>query len=237
MVIEMNFVRFSLTQHFSPTSAAIIGAISTLNKGLWLARAKQLESFVQQKPLKRRLVERDYYLELSVAFILRRYIRFGNLPRLDRFPELMDAYSFLFLYWSIRKNLSDAGRSRLDGMVRDGLNQTIGPLAFEFLAVAHVLNRGFEIAFADLEGYGRVDLIARKDNCEIEIECKHIGSGCQAITRDDFQELIDAVLVNRTSACLKDLNSGLCCINLNTKDQTSSPRRSGGLTDAAALVG
>ena len=72
------------------------------------------------------------------------------------------------------QGLSPLGRARLRGMLIDGLKSDHGLLALEneITTATHLLSRGFDVEFHDIEAGGGIDLIARKDTVEIEVECK-----------------------------------------------------------------
>ena len=72
------------------------------------------------------------------------------------------------------QKLNGAGRNRLRGMLVDGLKTDKGLLAVqqEMATAVHLMRRGFDVEFFDLENGGGVDFIARRDDIEIEVECK-----------------------------------------------------------------
>ncbi|MEO3435117.1 hypothetical protein [Inquilinus sp. CAU 1745] len=73
--------------------------------------------------------------------------------------------------------LSLHGQSRLRGMLRDGLKNDRGlsAIAFEMEVAGHLLRRGFDVQFHDLE-HGKFDFIACLDGIEIEVECKRASA-------------------------------------------------------------
>jgi hypothetical protein len=50
-----------------------------------------------------------------------------------------------------------------------------GPLAFEMKTVAHLMKRGFNVEFHDIDEGGGFDYLATNEDVEIEIECKFVS--------------------------------------------------------------
>lgn len=74
----------------------------------------------------------------------------------------------------IYEGLTPNGRSRLRGMLLDGLKEEKGllPLQHEISTAVHLVRLGFDVEFHDLETGGGFDFLAKKGDAEIEIECK-----------------------------------------------------------------
>ncbi|MDO8789922.1 MAG: hypothetical protein Q7J42_17740 [Sulfuritalea sp.] len=74
----------------------------------------------------------------------------------------------------IYERLSAVGKHRLRGMLLDGIKEDKGLLSIqhEVSTAVHLMCRGFDVEFHDLEQGGGFDFVARKDSVEIEIECK-----------------------------------------------------------------
>jgi hypothetical protein len=74
----------------------------------------------------------------------------------------------------IYEHLSANGKHRLRGMLLDGIKEDKGLLSIqhEVSTAVHLMIRGFDVEFHDLEQGGGFDFVARKDNVEIEVECK-----------------------------------------------------------------
>lgn len=72
------------------------------------------------------------------------------------------------------ERLSEVGKRRLRGVLLDGLKEDKGLLSIqhEITTAVHLMSRGFDVEFHDMERGGGVDYIARKDGVEIEVECK-----------------------------------------------------------------
>ncbi|WP_433704453.1 hypothetical protein [Paraburkholderia sacchari] len=72
------------------------------------------------------------------------------------------------------EQLSESGRRRLRGVLLDGLKEDKGLLSIqhEIATAVHLISRGFDVEFQDMEHGGGVDFVAKKEGVEIEVECK-----------------------------------------------------------------
>lgn len=70
--------------------------------------------------------------------------------------------------------LSERGKRRLRGVLLDGLKEDKGlsSIQHEIATSVHLMSRGFDVEFHDLETGGGFDLLARNGDIEIEVECK-----------------------------------------------------------------
>ncbi|HVZ46884.1 MAG TPA: hypothetical protein VHA82_23965 [Ramlibacter sp.] len=70
--------------------------------------------------------------------------------------------------------LSAAGQRRLQGRLIDGIQSEQGLLAVqhEVTTVSHLMTRGFDVECHDLEHGGGFDFLTRRDEVELEVECK-----------------------------------------------------------------
>jgi len=86
-------------------------------------------------------------------------------------------YCFVANIARVHEKLGDGGKSRLLGAVRSGLEKEagLGPLDFEMKIAAHLMSRGFDVDFHDLENGGGYDFLASSDGRETEVECKYIS--------------------------------------------------------------
>lgn len=76
------------------------------------------------------------------------------------------------------ERLSESGRRRLRGVLLDGLKEDKGLLSVqhEITTAIHLMSRGFDVEFHDMEHGGGFDYVARKEGIEIEVECKMFSS-------------------------------------------------------------
>ena len=83
-------------------------------------------------------------------------------------------YAFSASIVRIYDKLSPVGRTRLRGMLVDGLkpDNNLLSLQHEITTAVHLVSLGFDIEFNDLENGSGVDFIGRRDDLELEVECK-----------------------------------------------------------------
>ena len=117
-----------------------------------------------------------FELELAFASLHKRYRITGKYPRKNITIEQQRFLSFVAVVGRCYNRLSQRGKNRLRGMLLDSLKSDYGlaPLAYEMKIVAHLLNRGFDVTFHDLETGGNFDYLAAKDDIKIAIECKFV---------------------------------------------------------------
>ena len=87
-------------------------------------------------------------------------------------------YSFVAAVVRAHAILSERGKARLAGAIRSALEKEagLGPLAFEMKMAVHLMSRGFDVEYHDLESGGGYDFLARREAVEFEVECKHVSA-------------------------------------------------------------
>ena len=101
------------------------------------------------------------------------------------------------------------------GMLRSALKSDdgFGPLAFEMKTVAHLMKRGFNVEFHDIEEGGGFDYLATNETVEIEIECKFIsGDLGRKIHLKEFHQLSTVLLPEMSNAL--DQSDGGCLVRI-----------------------
>jgi hypothetical protein len=69
------------------------------------------------------------------------------------------------------------------------------PFAFEIGMAVHLMRRGWDVDFADYSGSDRFDLLARRQNVEIEMEVKSpSGDAGRKIHRKEMNRLADLMM-------------------------------------------
>lgn len=111
------------------------------------------------------------------------YEAMSEFERTGQFPEEITSrsynslLSFIVLVIRVHQRISAEGKRRIEGILRGGLKDDVGLswFAHELAVAAHLMSRGFEVNFNDLENGGGFDFLALKDDQSLEIECKHIS--------------------------------------------------------------
>ncbi len=91
--------------------------------------------------------------------------------------EGLDGYDLVaFAAGTVRcyERLTERGKRRLRGVLLDGLKEDKGlsSVQHEMTTAVHLMSRGFDVEFQDMEQGGNFDFVARKADIELEVECK-----------------------------------------------------------------
>jgi hypothetical protein len=135
---------------------------------------KRVAGFIAQEqtnPMLTAHFEQTFGLEFALARA-RRYKR--STGRLPKGPEFDRLHGFLIPAHRIHRMLPEAIRLPFEGRLRDAVNGMHGarPFAYEIAIASHLMQKEWDIEFADYAGLGRFDLLARKGSIEVEVECK-----------------------------------------------------------------
>lgn len=119
---------------------------------------------------------REYHgTELRLCALLVDISDSGQYPQTISDEPLYELFSFAAGFVKIYDNSSCKGKTRLKGMLLDGLktDKGLASLKHEISTAIHLMIRDFDVEFYDLENDGGgVDFIARGNGIELEIECK-----------------------------------------------------------------
>lgn len=143
----------------------------------WEKCLADLKSQLEALPNLANYVSSRYPIELAMDRALAEYKVRGSPDVQITSRRQYELYAFVATVFEVHLRLGDAGKKRLSGMIRDGLRSDKGlaSLRHEMSTAIHLMSRGFDVEFVDLER-GGVDYIARNDKFELEIECKSISA-------------------------------------------------------------
>jgi hypothetical protein len=144
----------------------------------WRSRIEALKSELSSNPLWQEFLLDRYGLELAFGDVHRHLRISGRCPWPPKTAEQYRLYSFLAVAVQVHAGLGVHGQARFAGALQSSLEKEfgLGPLAFEMKTVAHLISRGFEVEFHDLESGGGYDFMAISGAMEIEVECKHLSA-------------------------------------------------------------
>ena len=197
-----------------PAQMARLVAITGWNP--WRHRLAWLQEQVQANPTMPYFIVERFGLELAFDQVRRHYKQSGRYPWPPETAEQLRFYSVLAMITRCHHRLSSAGKTRLKGMLEDALKSDYGiaPLAFELKIVAHLMMRGFDVIFHDMEEGGGFDYLAKNNDVEIEVECKFVsGDIGRKIHLKKFHQL-GTVLLSETANVL-DHDCGGCLIHIS----------------------
>lgn len=158
---------------------------------------KRIAAFEKQEranPLLADHFRTNFPLEFALAKARRYRKSTGRLPKGSEYDPL---YSFLLPAQRIHAALPSAARSPFEGRLRDAINGAHGarPFAYEINIATHLMQKGWDVEFADYAGTARFDFLARMNTVEVEIECKTTSNDTgRKIHRQEVTRLGDLLL-------------------------------------------
>lgn len=167
-------MKFSIDIHDTEVPLLLDGLIQITGAEPWKRRFEWLHREISENPFMEEWLRERCSIEWTFNEILRSRDLVSQRPfRVDNIAQ----YELLaFAAGIVRsyEHLSDRGRRRLRGVLLDGLKEDKGLLSIqhEMSTAVHLMSRGFDVEFHDMENGGGFDFVARKDNFEIEVECK-----------------------------------------------------------------
>ena len=199
----------------------------------WEKRVAWLREQVRVNPTMPYFVEERFGLELAFARVRQHYDKTGRYTWPPKSAEQVRLYSFLAMIVRCHQRLRSEGKKRLSGMLVDALKGEYGlaSLAFEMKVVAHLMARGFDVEFHDIEEGGGFDFLASNDDVEMEVECKFVSGDIGRQIHLKRLHQLGTVLLPEMTAALEDLNGGrLIRISIpgrlgGTKEQHDEIRR------------
>ncbi len=145
----------------------------------WKCRINALKSELNSNPFWSSFLLEHHGLEVAFGDVRQHLKTTNRLPWPPRTAEEHRLYSFLAMVTQVYAKLTPSAQKKLKGALRSSLNMNygLGPLAFEMTIVAHLISRGFNVKFHDLEGKnGGYDFLAVLGSTKIEVECKHVSA-------------------------------------------------------------
>jgi hypothetical protein len=169
-------------------------------------RIRNYEKHTKRDPLLAEHFRRTYALEYALYNACKYRRSTGRVPKASEFDVL---YAFAVPAMRIHERLLESARRPFEGKLQDFVNGTYGarPFAYEIGIATHLMQKGWDVEFADLCGSAQFDFLCRLGNAEIEIECK--------TTSGDTGRKIHRQVVNRFADMLTPVTKALlddaCC--------------------------
>jgi hypothetical protein len=145
----------------------------------------------------------NFHLEWLFAAAREYYANKGQLPPDHVFDPL---YSFLVSAHRIFTHISSSAKTEFASKLRGFITGQFGirPFAYELTIAMHLMSKGWDVVFADIEKVGNFDFLASKDGLEIEMECKTTsGDSGRQIHRFEMSRL--GTLIDPALAELSDV--------------------------------
>jgi hypothetical protein len=170
-------MRFSIDVSPDELEALHSSLLAITGPDPWERAADWVLQQIAANPFMREWLHERYIIAIKLRESLIERRGTGHFSTMAR--ELGDYRLISFVTGVARayEGLSAQGKVRLRGMLLDGLKSDHGllPLENEITTAAHLLSRGFDVEFHDMETGSGVDFIARNGGIEIELECKMVS--------------------------------------------------------------
>jgi hypothetical protein len=172
-------------------------AVDWVSGPIGAAVDKRIAGFEQQErtnPLLASHFRNNYPLEFALDKARKYRKSTGRLPRGQEYDAV---YSFLISAHRIHNALPPEVRIPFEGRLREAMNGINGarPFAYEINIATHLIQKGWDVEFIDYSGLARFDLLARRGDIEIEVECKTTsGDTGRKIHRQEVNRLADLLL-------------------------------------------
>lgn len=143
----------------------------------WRRRLEWLQEQVRSNPTMPSFLRERFGFELAFEQVRRHQNQSGRYPWPPQTAEQQRCYSLLAMVTRCHHRLGLVGKKRLKGMIEDALKSDYGfaPLAFEMKIAAHLMSKGFNVIFHDMEEGGGFDYLIENEGVEMEIECKFVS--------------------------------------------------------------
>lgn len=167
-------MRFSIDVHDTEVAGLLSGLVQITGIDPWNRRFEWLHREINENHFMEDWLRERCLIEWTMNDMLRNP---SLVPRRPFRIENIAQYELIgFAAGTVRtyERLSEVGKRRLRGALLDGLKEDKGLLSIqhEITTAIHLMSRGFDVEFHDMECGGGFDYIARKDDVEIEVECK-----------------------------------------------------------------
>lgn len=159
---------------------------------------KRVAAFERQErsnPLLGNHFREHFALEFALAEARKYRRNTGRLPKGSAGYD--DLYGFLVPTHRIHAALPAEVRRAFEGRLFGALNGAHGirPFAYEISIATHLMQRRWDVTFADYTGVDRFDLLARRGDIEVELECKSTsGDTGRKVHRQEVHRLADLIL-------------------------------------------
>lgn len=143
----------------------------------WKRRTKRLAQQLRENTFLDEYFDQVYALEIEFTRFMHEWTSTRCMPVGPATEDRYRLLAFMATTAMVHERLTPVGQNRLRGMILHGLSDHgLTPLQQEMSTAAHLLLRGFDVSFSDIEsGTGGFDFLARMDDIELEVECERVG--------------------------------------------------------------
>jgi hypothetical protein len=143
--------------------------LSIIGRDPWIKRYRSLREQIRANPLLTPYVADAHGVEMRLG----QFLEENRRPDFAT-PRDYGLFSFMAPVVSLHERLTSAGKRRVEGALRGGLNTHDGlrSLKSEIETATHLVRRGFDVTPNDIEQGGGFDFLVARDGIELEVECK-----------------------------------------------------------------
>lgn len=168
---------------------ALIRFASIIDRSALRKRADALWTRIDANPILGAFLMGEHAVELEIDRLLRRWRTTGRWPNKPSDEASVEALSFAFAVTRIHSRLSPRARIELEQRLYGSLKgeNSLAPIVHEVTVACHLMNRGWDVQFHDLEEGDGFDYVAGSGAGEIEVECKRASADAgRKVHRNDF---------------------------------------------------
>lgn len=205
----------------------------------WFKRCDQLDADQRQSPFRWKIVSDYHWLEMALGYQADVLAKEGRL-----LPELVDGLILASLNFAataaeVLARLSPKGRQVLEGRLRDSLKAETGfaPLYLELDLAQRLMDAGYDVEFADIEGAAQYDLLFSRGAFAGEVECKSLSADAgRQIHRKDFYRFMEAIAPALTRHAEQRRRREVLLITLDARLPSNTPEQAPLLKAVSALL-
>ena len=202
--------------HAKNVDATVRECVAIAGQDRWEWRKQWMIQQIQQNPLLAEFIAERYPVELAYVS----YVSAGTQLRTkaEQDPAAIRKLAiFAAAIVEVNRRLTPFGQNQLRGKLVHGLTRDDGlaSLMHELATAVHLMGRGFDVTFHDLENNGGFDLLATRDQgVEVEVECKLASSDLgRGVHRRRALDLFNTLKPAITSL-MKDFRGGCCYVSV-----------------------
>jgi hypothetical protein len=189
--------------HFDPSApmeaagATLVRLAAIIDRSTLGRRADALTTQITKNPVLVHFLTREHAVELTIDRLFRRRGTTGRWPKKVQDGATAEALSFAFFLTEVHRRLPPKAQTELQRRLFGSLkgSNSLAPIVHEMTVACHLMNRGWDVAFHDLEEGEGYDYLARNGTDEIEVECKRASADTgRKVHRNDFGKLAGPLL-------------------------------------------
>jgi hypothetical protein len=185
---------------FAPIKAAgdvLVRLAPIINRSTLRKRAQDLRARIGDNPVLGDYLGREHAVELAIDRLFRRQRATGRWSKKFGDEATAEALSFAFALTEVHSRLPPRARAELEQRLYGSLKgpASLAPIVHEMTVAVHLMHRGWDVEFHDLEEGKGFDYIARSGGEEIEVECKRVSADKgRKVHRHDFGKFAGPLL-------------------------------------------